>query len=121
MSCQKDKKDIEYLLPTPEGLIAWDILKVEGENSIDVNDTLKLSVYCPRTSSCDFVTHLIPDEHGNRILVKAFGNTLKNSPCLWFALPQVIQYKIVSTKTGIFSLGFIKRDGTIINFTVKVS
>lgn len=121
LSCQKDKKDIDYSLPTPEGLLEWDILKVEGENSVAIHDTLKLNVYCPRTSSCDYVSHLIPDEHEKRILVKAFGNTLKDSPCLWFALPQVVQYKFVSNKAGIFSLGFIKRDGTIINFAVNVN
>ena len=119
-SCQKDKRNIEYSMPTPQGFLEWVILKVEGENSIDINDTLKLNVYCPRTSSCDYVSHLLPDKHGNRILVKAFGNTLKDSPCLWFFLPQVVQYKFVSDRAGIFTLGFIKRDGTIINFTVNV-
>ena len=121
LSCQKDDVGSEYSLPTPEGLIQWDILKVEGENSIGVNDTLKLDVYCPRSSSCDYVSQLLSDEYGNRIFIKAFGNTHQNTPCLMFAVPQVIQYKFVSTQEGIFALEFIKSDEAKIIFKVRVN
>lgn len=120
LSCQKDNNEIEYSLPSPEGLIHWDILKVEGENSVNVTDTLILDVYCPRSSSCDYITQLLSDEHGNRILVKAFGNTRENSPCLMFAIPQVLKYEFIPSKRGVYILEFIKRDDTTINFTVNV-
>lgn len=119
LSCQKDDVKIEYSLPTPKGLIQWDILKVEGENFVNVNDTLRLDVYCPRATSCDYISLLLSDDYGNRIFVKAFGNTDTHSPCLMFALPQVIQYEFVPKKKGVYNLEFIKRDETIINFTVN--
>jgi hypothetical protein len=118
LSCQKDDVIIEYSLPTPEGLIQWDILKVEGENSVNVNDTLRLDVYCPRASSCDWISLLLSDDYGNRIFVKAFGST-NIGPCMWFALPQVIRYEFVPKKKGVYTLEFIKRDETIIKFTVN--
>lgn len=120
LSCQKDNIEIEYSLLTPEGLIHWDILKVEGKNSVSITDTLRLDVYCPRASSCDYITHMLSDEHGNRIFVKAFGNTRENSPCLMFALPQVLKYEFIPNKKGVFILEFIKRDDTKISFTVDV-
>ena len=119
LSCQKDDMKIEYSLPTPEGLIQWDILKVEGENSINVNDTLVLDVYCPRASSCDYISVLQSDDYGSKILVKAFGNTDTDSPCLLFALPQVIIYKFVADKEGVYTLEFIKRDDTVITFKIN--
>ena len=120
LSCQKTDVDIDYSLPTPEGLVHWDILKVEGKHSISLNDTLFLDVYCPRTTSCDYISQLLPNEHGNRILIKAFGNSRKNSPCLMFAFPQVLPYEFVPKNRGHFSLDFIKKDHTIIRFDVNV-
>ena len=119
LSCQKNDGKIEFSLPTPEGLIQWDILKVEGENNVSVNDTLVLDVYCPRSNSCDYISLLLSDDYGSRILVKAFGNTDTDSPCLMFAIPQVIQYKFVPRKKGVYMLEFIKRDETTINFAVN--
>lgn len=121
MSCDKDNMETEFSLPTPEGLIHWDILKVEGENSINLNDTLILEVFFPRSSSCDYITHMLSDEHGNTILVKGFGSTRKNSPCLWFALPQILQYEFIPNMKGIYNLEFIKKDETKITHTVNVN
>ena len=118
LSCEKENVEIEYSLPTPEGLIHWDIIKVEGENTVSINDTLILDVYCPRTSSCDNIVQLLSDDYGKRILIKAFGFTNNDSHCLWFAIPQVVPYEFIPDKKGVYTLEFIKRDETKINFTI---
>ncbi|WP_163711159.1 hypothetical protein [Mangrovibacterium lignilyticum] len=120
LSCQKDDSEIEFSLPIPDGLTHWDILKVGGENSVNVNDTLVLDVYCPRSSSCDYISQLLSDDYGNKILIEAFGHTNTESPCLMFALPQVLEYEFIPNKKGFYSLEFIKRDETKIIFTVDV-
>jgi len=118
LRCKKD--DLEYSLRTPEGLTHWDILKVEGENLVHVNDTLILDVFCPRGSSCDHISQLLSDDYGNRILVKAFGYTNTDSPCLMHAVPQILKYEFIPNKKGLYSLEFIKRDETKIIFSVNV-
>lgn len=121
LGCEKDNLEVEFSLPTPEGLVHWDILEVEGENSININDTLVLEVSFPRSSSCDYITHMLSDEHGKTILVKGFGNTRLNSPCLMFAIPQILQYEFIPNSKGIYRLEFIKKDETKIIHTVNVN
>ena len=118
-SCQDDVS-VEYSLPTPEGLIHWDILKIEGENVAMINDTLKLNVFCPRVSSCDNVVELMSDSYGREIFIKAFGFITSDSHCLWHAMPKVMQFNFIPKKKGVYVLHFIKRDETKINFPVIV-
>lgn len=119
LSCGENDIGVEYSQSTPEGLVHWDILKVEGDSTVAINDTLILEVYCPRTTSCDNVYQLLPDQYGNRILMKAFGNTRTDSPCLMFALPQVIRFDFVPNKKGVFTFEFIKRDNSKIYHTIR--
>ncbi len=120
LSCEKDYSKIEFSLPTPEGLTHWDIIKVEGEHTLSINDTLILNVYCPRTSSCDNVVQLLSDAYDKKNLIKALGYTNRNSHCLWFAMPQVVPYEFIPDQKGIYTLEFIKTDETRIDFTIYV-
>lgn len=117
ISCEKTEK-IEFSLPTPEGLVHWDILEVEGSNIVNVNQKLILDVYCPRSSSCDHVGLLLSDRYDNRTLIKAFGMTQTDTPCLWHAVPQKIQYEFTPDMKGTFVLEFIKKDNTVIKHYV---
>lgn len=117
ISCEKTEI-IEFSLQTPEGLVHWDILEVKGANIVDVNQKLIIDVYCPRSSSCDYVGILLSDRYDNKILIKAFGKTQTDMPCLWYAVPQKIQYKFTPDMNDTFVLEFIKKDNTVIKHYV---
>ncbi|MFV0378726.1 MAG: hypothetical protein ACK5JD_15645 [Mangrovibacterium sp.] len=120
LGCEKDELEFDYWLPTPEGLAHWEILKVEGERSVNLGETLILTVFCPRASGCDIISQVLSDEHDNRIFIKVFGRTITDLPCSTAAVPQIIDYEFTPNKKGIYRLEFIKKDGARIIVPVQV-
>jgi hypothetical protein len=113
-SCEK-KNNIETSnIETPEGLVHWDVIKVEGQTSGSVNDTITLDVYCPTSSGCDYISEFLSDKNGNTVFIKAFGNTRKDTPCTMACIPIVAKYKFTSKSKGQFELQFIKKDNSVI-------
>jgi hypothetical protein len=118
--CEKKTNSDTNAIVTPEGLMHWDVLKVEGPTSGLVNDTILLDVYCPTSSGCDYISELLSDKSGNTVFIKAFGNTLKDSPCTLACTPIVAKYKFTSKSKGRFELQFIKRDNSVIKHFLTI-
>jgi len=114
-SCEKNNN-----IETPEGLVHWDIMKVEGQTSGFVNDTISFEVYCPSSSGCDYISEFLSDKNGNTVFIKAFGNTRKDTPCTMAALPIVAKFKFTSKSKGQFELQFIKRDNSVIKHFLTI-
>jgi len=127
--CEKNKIETNKIetntiekisIDIPNGLVHWDIIKVEGQTSTLVNDTIVLNVYCPTSSGCDYVSEFISDKYGNTIFIKAFGSTRKNTACSQGAMPIVVKYKFASNSKGEFELRFIKRDYSVIKYFLTI-
>lgn len=107
---------------TPEGLVHWNVLNVEGPTIGEVNKAVTFNVSCPTTSGCDYVSTFVSDDsNGKTILIKAYGNTTKNSMCTLAAVPIVVKYEFTLRAKGQYVFKFINKDETIIkhNFTVN--
>jgi len=118
--CEKINNTGPNNIETPEGLLHWDIIKVEGQTSGFVNDTISLDVYCPTSSGCDYISSFGSEKNGNIVYIKAFGNTRKDIPCTMAAVPIVVKYKFVSKSVGRFELQFIKRDNSVIKHYLTI-
>ena len=118
--CEKKNNIEPNIIETPEGLVHWDVIKVEGQTSGLVNDTILLDVYCPSSSGCDYISRFISNKNGNTIFIKAFGNTRTDTPCTMAAIPIVTKYKFSSKSKGQFELQFIKRDNSIIKHFLTI-
>ena len=118
--CEKKNNIETNNIITPEGLVHWDVIRVEGQTSGLVNDTISFDVYCPSSSGCDYISEFVSDKDGNTIFIKAFGNTRQNSPCTMAAVPIVAKYKFISKSKGQFELQFIKRDNSVIKHSLTI-
>ena len=118
--CEKKNNIETNNIITPEGLVHWDVIRVEGQTSGLVNDTILFDVYCPSSSGCDYISEFVSDKDGNTIFIKAFGNTRQNSPCTMAAVPIVAKYKFISKSKGQFELQFIKRDNSVIKHSLTI-
>jgi len=99
----------------PAGLVHWNVLSVEGPTIVEVNKAITFNVSCPATSGCDYVSTFVSDDsNGNTILIKAYGNTTKNTMCTQAAVPIVVKYEFTPHAKGQYVLKFINRDETII-------
>ncbi|MCD6596714.1 MAG: hypothetical protein J7L04_03450 [Bacteroidales bacterium] len=119
IGCEKSS-DIEFSLPAPEGLVHWDVVRVEGLNTVNVNQIISLDVYYSTSSGCDYVSEFVSDRYDNRILIKAYGNTIVDSPCTLAAVPKKINYDFITDKKGTFTFEFINRDESVIKHYVIV-
>jgi hypothetical protein len=118
--CEKKNNIETNNIITPEGLVHWDVIKVEGQTSGLVNDTITFDVYCPSSSGCDYISEFGSDIDGNTVFIKAFGNTIQDSPCTMAAVPIIAKYKFISKSTGQFELQFIKRDNSVIKHSLTI-
>jgi len=118
--CEKKNNIETNNIITPQGLVHWDVIRVEGQTSGLVNDTISFDVYCPSSSGCDYISEFVSDKDGNTIFIKAFGNTRQNSPCTLAAVPIVAKYKFISKSKGQFELQFIKRDNSVIKHSLTI-
>jgi hypothetical protein len=114
-SCEENNN-----IETPEGLVHWDIMKVEGQTSGLVNDSISFDIYCPSSSGCDYISEFVSDKDGNTVFIKAFGNTRQDTPCTMAAVPIVAKYKFISKSKGQFELQFIKKDNSIIKHSLTI-
>jgi len=105
---------------SPEGLVHWNISKVEGPTSGLVNETISLDVYCPTSSGCDYISEFVSDKSGNNIDIKAFGNTLKDTNCTMAAVPLKVKYEFNPNSKGQFVLHFINRDNSVIKHHLTI-
>ena len=120
LGCEKKNNVETNTVETPEGLVLWDVIKVEGQTSGLVNDTISLDVYCPSSSGCDYISEFLSDKNGNTVFIKAFGNTRKDTPCTMAAIPIVVKYKFTSKSKGQFELQFIKKDNSVIKHSLII-
>ena len=118
--CEKKNNIDMNNIATPDGLVHWNVIKVEGQTSGLVNDTISLDIYCPTSSGCDYISEFVSDKNGNTILIKAFGNTRKDIPCTMAALPIVAKFKFISNSKGQFTLQFINRDNSVITHFLTI-
>jgi hypothetical protein len=118
--CEKKNNIETNNIITPEGLVPWDVIKVEGQTSGLVNDTISFDVYCPSSSGCDYISEFISDKDGNTVFIKAFGNTRQDSPCTMAAVPIVAKFKFISKSKGQFELQFIKKDNSVIKHSLTI-
>ena len=123
IGCEK-KNNFDSLeglnIETPEGLVNWDVIKVEGPTSALVNATISFDVYCPSSSGCDYISKFVSDKNGNTIFIKAFGNTQIDSPCTMAAVPIIAKYEFTSNLKGQFVLKFINRDNSVIKHFLTI-
>ena len=118
--CEKKNNIETNNIITPEGLVHWDVIRVEGQTSGLVNDTISFDVYCPSSSGCDYISEFVSDKDGNTVFIKAFGNTRQDSPCTMAAVPIVAKFKFISKSKGQFELQFIKRDNSVIKHSLTI-
>lgn len=105
----------------PEGLVHWNVLKVEGPAIGEVNKAIIFSVSCPTTSGCDYVSTFVSDEsNGKTILIKAYGGTIQNSMCTMAAVPITVKYEFTPHEKGQYVLKFINKDETTIKYNLTV-
>lgn len=113
-----------FEIPTieePEGLIHWNILKVEGQTTGSVDNPITLDVFCPTSSGCDYITKLSSVNEGRTIYIKAFGGTLENSPCTMACIPIRTKFEFTPVTKGRYTLKFISRDKSIIEHHITVN
>lgn len=115
--CEKSTIDAPK---APEGLLHWNVSKVEGPNTGFVNQSVILDVYCPTSSGCDYISKLVSDRSGKTISIRAYGNTLTNSPCTMAATPKIVKYEFTPDEKGQFILKFISRDNSVINHNLTI-
>ncbi len=113
-ACNKSNND------TPESHVHWNVSKVEGPTSGLVNETISLTVYCPASSGCDYISKFESDKNGNTISIKAFGGTTKDSFCTQAAVPIQTTYEFTSNATGQFVLQFINPDNSILKHYLTI-
>lgn len=110
--CEQSSFEIP-MIEEPEGLIHWNISKVEGQTSGSVDNPITLDVFCPTSSGCDFITKLSSVNEGRTIYIKAFGGTRENSPCTMACIPIIAKYEFTPITKGRYTLKFISRDNSI--------
>jgi hypothetical protein len=118
--CEKNNTIDTNNIDALEGLVHWDVIKVDGQTSGLVNDTISLDVYCPSSSGCDYISEFLSDKNGSTVFIKAFGNTRKDSPCTMAAVPIIARYKFTSKSKGQFVLQFINRDNSVIKHVLTI-
>jgi hypothetical protein len=105
----------------PQGLVQWNILSVEGASTFLVNQPLTLEVTYPTSSGCDYVSEFVSVKCSNKILVKAYGNTIQNAPCTLAAVPKIINFEFTPDVKGQFVFEFINKDNSVISHTVTIN
>lgn len=112
--CNKaSNEDDKFRDKAPEDLVPWDVISVTGPLTALVNQTVIFEVTYPASSGCDYVSKFVTIESGNDILVKAYGNTLKNTFCTMAAVPKKINYEFTPVVKGQFVFKFINRDNSV--------
>ena len=104
----------------PDGLVHWNILQVEGPSVATVNQTIELEVTYPTSSGCDYVSDFRIARSKNFVYVKAFGSTLRDTPCTLAAIPKKINFEYTPTRTGELIFQFINKDNSAITHKIRI-
>jgi hypothetical protein len=115
-----EENSITESIKTRDGLVQWNIAKVEGPISATVNQAVVLEVTYPTSSGCDLVSQFGTTSNDNCIYVKAFGKTLNDSPCTLAAIPKKIDFLYTPTVKGDFIFKFLKTDNSYIEHILRV-
>jgi hypothetical protein len=106
---------------TPAGLKQWNVLKVEGPSSVQINKVVRIIVTYPTASGCDFVSTFTMAENYGIIMIKAYGITLQNQFCTQAAVPKSITYEVVAIEKGQYTFRFISKDQSYITYNLTVN
>jgi hypothetical protein len=122
-SCEKANKDCDKFPEiAPEGLVQWNVLSVESPKSSKVNQPLIIEVTYPTSSGCDYVSDFVTANCGsNTILIKAYGNTVLDSPCTLAAMPKKINFEFIPNVKGQFVFEFINKDNSLISCAITIN
>jgi hypothetical protein len=123
LNCEKTNKDCDKFPEiAPEGLVQWNVLSVESPTSSLVNQPLIIEVTYPTSSGCDYVSDFVTAKcSSNNILVKAYGNTVLDSPCTLAAVPKNINFEFIPNVKGQFVFEFINKDNSVISCAITIN
>ncbi len=121
-ACEKANKDCDkFPVNPPEGLVQWNVLSVDGPTTALVNQPVTLEVTYPTSSGCDYVSEFLTSKCSSiSILVKAYGNTIKDAPCPLAAVPKKINFEFTPDTKGQIVFGFINKDNSVISYSILV-
>ena len=102
-------------------LTQWNITKVEGSSTGNVNQSLALIVYWPYSSGCDILDNFQETKQANVIFVKAYGHTASGGICTDDAGIKTKIYNFTSATAGTFELRFINRDNSFISHFITIN
>lgn len=118
-NCEKANQVCDKFPDPPEGLVQWNIISVEGPSTSLVNQTITLVVTYPTSSGCDYVSEFVTVTCiGNKIRVKAYGNTTHDTPCTQASIPKTINFEFTQEVKGQFVLEFLNEDNSVISHTI---
>ena len=101
--------------------VHWNITKVEGPGTGNINQQIALTVYWPYGSgSCDVLDKFVETKQGNIIYIKAYGHTTSGI-CTADAGIKTKIYDFLSASAGTFELRFVNRDNTFISHTIVIA
>ncbi len=121
--CEKANNDCDKFPEiAPEGLVQWNVLSVACPTSSLVNQPLIIEVTYPTSSGCDYVSDFVTADCGpNNILVKAYGNTILDSPCTQAAVPKRKNFEYTPNRQGQFVFEFINKDNSVISCSITIN
>jgi hypothetical protein len=121
--CEKTDKDCDkFPANSPEGLVQWNVLSVVGPTTSLVNQPLTLEVTYPTSSGCDYVSEFVTSKCSSfNILVKAYGNTIMDSPCTQAAVPKIINFEFTPDAKGQIEFEFINKDNSVIYYSMTIN
>jgi hypothetical protein len=122
-ACEKTNIDCDkFPVNPPEGLVQWNVLSVEGPATALVNQPLTLEVTYPTSSGCDDVSEFVTSKCSSiNILVKAYGNTIKDAPCPLAAVSKKINFEFTPDIKGQIVFEFINKDNSVISYSITIN
>ncbi len=97
----------------------WLVESVAGGGTINVNDTLPLTVFWPYSNGCDLVDKFEENRKSSVIYIKAMGYN-RGGICTMDAGIKATSYKFVAPSAGTYELRFLRPDSSFIAHTVQV-
>ena len=122
-SCEKANRDCDKFPEiAPEGLVHWNVLSVESPTSSLINQPLIIEVTYPTSSGCQYVSDFVTANCGSyNILIKAYGNTILDTPCTQAAVPKKVNFEFTPNVKGQFVFEFINKDNSVISCAITIN
>lgn len=121
INCKKDNLQQNEFPNPPDGLNHWPVLNVIGPGTGLINEPLIIEVTYPTSSGCDYVSEFQTVFSNNTVLVKAFGTSLKDSPCTFEAVPKKINFSYIPNTKGNYTFKFINPDNSLISISLIIN